>query len=74
MAFDPATNRVMIFGGIGGLTGVLGDTWAYDGTTVDAGIAGNAPAARAGSMMAFDASSKDLVPFGGSNGRDGICQ
>ena len=34
MAYDPATGQLVLFGGVGqGQSGILGDTWTWDGTT-----------------------------------------
>ena len=69
MAFDAQTGKVVLFGGING-NNFLGDTWAWDGTNwtqVDTGQV-NGPSQRENASMAYDASSGNLVMFGGYGG------
>lgn len=72
MAYDPASDRVILFGGYtideGGRRMALSDTWAYDADTdawVDLG-SDPAPAARAYHAMAFDGASGRIVLWGGA--------
>ncbi|MDR6880984.1 cadherin-like beta sandwich domain-containing protein [Bacillus sp. 3255] len=68
MAFDPATGKVLLFGGEG-QSGVLGDTWLWDGLAAKwqqvTGLAAS-PSARGGAQLAFD--GEQLVLFGGYTG------
>jgi hypothetical protein len=67
MAFDEDASRVLMFGGIG-QGGTLNDFWEFDGvawTPVPVAGASPRPAARAGHAMAWDASRRRLVVYGG---------
>jgi len=71
MAFDPATNSTLLFGGVQGYYTALGDTWTLD----VAGGGGwsqlspaNSPPAREGPGMAHDAATGTVVLFGGTTG------
>jgi hypothetical protein len=66
-AYDPAANKVVVFGGIGAGDGLLNDTWAYD-------VAANAwsklapafpPSIRCRATMAFEPATGRLMLFGG---------
>ena len=63
MAFDPVSNSVILFGGQG-QSGVLGDTWRWNGSvwTQVTGLT-TSPSARGGAQMAYD--GQNLVLFGG---------
>ncbi len=65
MAYDPNIGKVLLFGGEGE-SGVLGDTWLWDGLNARweqvTGLA-DSPSARGGAQMAFD--GENLVLFGG---------
>ncbi len=65
MAYDPNSGKVLLFGGEG-LSGVLDDTWLWDGLNARweqvTGLA-DSPSARGGAQMAFD--GENLVLFGG---------
>ena len=65
MAYDPNSGKVLLFGGEG-QSGVLGDTWFWDGLNARwepvTGLA-DSPSARGGAQMAFD--GENLVLFGG---------
>ena len=75
MAYDPASNQLILFGGDGGGIGFLNDTWNWNGTTwtqvADSGDSGcfntcsGSPQARSGAAMAYDAAIGKLVLFGG---------
>jgi N-acetylneuraminic acid mutarotase len=72
--YDPAINRVILFGGFAGPQGLLADTWAYNPTTnrwsqVASGHPG--PSQRDFSSMAYDQASGDIVLFGGQTGSTG---
>jgi hypothetical protein len=68
MAYDVASDRIILFGGIAGEHQVLGDTWAYDynaNTWINMTPA-SGPDARAQQAMAYDAESDRVILFGGS--------
>jgi hypothetical protein len=67
MAYDVGRQRVVLFGGLqrgGGLRGVVGDTWEWDGTAWSR-MATTGPAARCEHVMAYDRARKRTVMFGG---------
>jgi N-acetylneuraminic acid mutarotase len=75
LVYDPASHRVILFGGFGGPSATTGadlnDTWAYDpaaNTWTQLTPAGNLPAARQGQAMVLDPRSGDLILYGGSDG------
>lgn len=73
MAYDPATNQVVLFGGVG-VSGELDDTWTFDGSSWTQQLPATSPSARAGASMAYDAATGQLILFGGlsdSSGADG---
>ena len=63
MVYDIKRGRTIVFGGDGD-TGVLGDTWSYDGTTWRK-LADTGPAPRAMGYIAYDAKRDRIVLFGG---------
>jgi hypothetical protein len=71
MAWDPATRRVVLFGGYalevlgGNATRELADAWAWDGTAWHTITTTAAPTPRAMAAMDYDASRNRLVVFGG---------
>jgi hypothetical protein len=71
LAYDTVRNRVVLFGGIGGLSGdeFFGDTWEWDGTEWTQ-IADTGPPPRAYPAIAFDSSRGCLVLFGGYDGQE----
>ncbi|HEX5216125.1 MAG TPA: kelch repeat-containing protein [Vicinamibacterales bacterium] len=69
MAYDPARNRVILFGGRNGAGNALGDTWLWNGSSwTDVTATANGPSARFGSVMAYDAVRQTVVLFGGDTG------
>jgi hypothetical protein len=72
MAYDPAENEVVLFGGCVTLNcyPALNDTWVFAGDrwTDITNSAGPAPSPRGGAMMAWDAPDGALVLFGGGGG------
>ncbi|HXY43100.1 MAG TPA: kelch repeat-containing protein [Acidimicrobiales bacterium] len=65
MAYDPATNQVVLFGGYGAQGWCLGDTWTFDGSSWTEQSPANSPSARALASMAYDAATRQLILFGG---------
>ena len=73
MAYDPKTDRVILFGGVAGRQEEpLGDTWAYDyDTNTWTGLSpATAPGPRAWHAMAYDPGAGVIVLFGGGRTRD----
>jgi hypothetical protein len=68
MATDPATGKVVLFGGDDVSGFPLGDTWTWDGTTWTQQHPTSSPSARRFPSMATDRTSGHLVLFGGSEG------
>ncbi len=64
MAFDPARNRVTLFGGFGADSNLLGDTWEWDGSAWTR-VATSGPSPRFAAAMAHDPSRRSTVLFGG---------
>ena len=64
LAVNPATNRLVLFGGWDG-SKVLSDTWEWDGTTWSPLSPSTTPPARYGACLAPDPSSNRLILFGG---------
>jgi uncharacterized protein (TIGR03437 family) len=60
------SGRVVLFGGYGGPLGVLGDTWAWDGSNWSPQIPQNPPA-RISAGMAYDSANSQVVLFGGAS-------
>jgi hypothetical protein len=70
MAFDAARRRVVLFGGYrraNGATQRLGDTWTWDGAAWRAWNVAEAPSARSGAAVAYDAGRQLVVLFGGND-------
>src|SRR5690606_34754948 len=56
VAYDAQRDRLVLFGGRGGTSLLLGDTWEWDGMTwTQVAIGDPAPAAREGHALAYDA-------------------
>nr|MDA8292961.1 hypothetical protein [Actinomycetota bacterium] len=53
MAYDPATGTMVLFGGDGS-SGLLADTWTWNGTTWTKQSPTTSPSARYGASMAYD--------------------
>jgi hypothetical protein len=66
MAYDPASQQLVLFGGSGG--SYLGDTWDWNGSTWAQLSPSTSPSARYGPTMAYDPAISSLVLFGGFTG------
>lgn len=67
MAYDPASGKVVMFGGVGD-NGYLNDTWTFDGTNWTQQNTAVVPSPRTSAMMAYDFGTRNLVLFGGYDG------
>ena len=68
MAYDPATQRLIMFGGFDESGGRLNETWAYDPTAntwTKLSPSGKLPAGRDAHSMVYDPSSGLMIVFGG---------
>jgi hypothetical protein len=66
MWFDIATDSIILFGGQN-TTGVLNDTWSFNGTAWTQLHPSGPPPARASANMVFDIQDNELILFGGIN-------
>lgn len=70
MVYDAASGRVVLFGGESN-TSYLGDSWTWDGLTWTQQASGTGvgagPGPRGGASMVYDASTRQVVLFGGAN-------
>ena len=67
-AFDSARRRIVLFGGIahvGGIHTMRNDTWEWDGAGWSLVPTATTPSPRGGHAMAYDASRRRIVMFGG---------
>ena len=71
MAFDPATNQLILFGGYDSSGNVLNDTWNWNGTTWTQLFPPTSPPAREEAVMAFDPGINQLILFGGQSRESG---
>ncbi len=67
MAYDPAANNIVLFGGFDG-TSYQNDTWIFNGTDWVQIDTANAPPARSAAGITFDRTMQKMVLFGGYNG------
>lgn len=65
MTYDSTRQRVVLFGGVGS-SGLLNDTWEWNGTAWTQRAPANSPAARSDAEMSFDASRNVSVLVGGT--------
>jgi hypothetical protein len=63
MGYDPIDQRVLLFGGFSQSSGLLGDTWLWDGSNWQQQQPPSSPGARS---LAAVASGRILVLYGGS--------
>lgn len=68
MAYDGATNQVVLFGGRSASGKALGDTWLWDGSSWHQASPNQSPSPRQGAAMAYNAKRGELILFGGSSG------
>jgi len=64
IAFDPVSRKIVLFGGKGN-SGLMNDTWLFDGTNWTQVQTPAAPGPRYGASLAFDKATQKLVLFGG---------
>jgi hypothetical protein len=69
MTYDPASGKVIMFGGADGTT-YLNDTWTFEGITWAQVATLPSPPARTNAQIAYDAVTQKVVLFGGFNGRN----
>jgi len=67
MAFDPARDAMVLFGGDGANGVLLPDTWTWNGTNWTQ-LAVSGPSARRGAAMVYDEAHGEIVVFGGFDG------
>ncbi len=69
-AYDAARQRVVVFGGsIGpGFSGIVADTWEWDGTNWTQKFPATSPSPRLTAGMAYDEARQQVVLFGGGPG------
>jgi hypothetical protein len=65
MAFDPANQRFVLFGG-SAFGGDTGDTWVWSGGAWSQLHPANSPSARDGATLAYDPVTRGLILFGGA--------
>jgi hypothetical protein len=69
MAYDGADHALVLFGGLGGISGkdLLADTWTWTGTSWLRSSPKVAPSGREGAAIAYDAARRQVVLFGGTS-------
>ena len=65
MAYDPATDQQLLFGGIQSANTYADGTWTWNGTTWTPLSPAASPPARANASMAYDAATGQMLLFGG---------
>ena len=68
MAYDAATQQVVLFGGADTNGNFLGDTWVWNGTTWTQKAPAASPSPRDGASIAYDAALGEVILFGGFDG------
>jgi hypothetical protein len=69
MAYDSVRQRVVMFGGETTGSGVLGDTWEFNGATANWALrTSTGPSARRNAALAYDPIRQVTVLFGGDDG------
>jgi N-acetylneuraminic acid mutarotase len=64
-AFDPVSDKIVVFGGTDASGQQLDETWTYDGNTWTQVATNGSPGPRAAAAMAYDRKTQQLVMFGG---------
>jgi hypothetical protein len=67
MAYDPATGKMVLFGGLHGYDTAFSDTWTFNGTTWTRLSPASGPPARSDASMDYDPATGDMVLYGGNN-------
>jgi hypothetical protein len=65
MAYDPESDRIIMFGGAAPGVRFINDTWAYDYNTNTWTQMSNGPRDHLGGRMVYDAESDKMILFGG---------
>lgn len=65
MAYNPATQRCVLFGGSGTSGTILNDTWVWDGSSWTDFTPPTSPSPRFCSSFAYDPNSQRMILFGG---------
>ncbi len=65
MAYDEATGKTVLFGGVDASGAILGDTWIWNGTTWARQQPAVSPPASEDASMAYDPATRTVVLFGG---------
>jgi hypothetical protein len=65
IAYDPAANTVVLFGGYG-LSGITADTWLFDQNGWSKAMPATSPPARGLAQMVYDPATGNSVLFGGN--------
>ena len=68
LAYDSARGVTVLFGGNGGTSGMLNDTWEWDGTDWTRRVPANNPTPRESGHLAYDSARGVTVLFGGYDG------
>jgi N-acetylneuraminic acid mutarotase len=70
MLFDPATNGIILFGGVNAQNSPLGDLWTYDSaenTWIQLRPNGPQPSARTRQVMVYNPVGRAILLFGGGD-------
>ncbi|MGB9232275.1 MAG: kelch repeat-containing protein, partial [Terracidiphilus sp.] len=67
LAYDSAHAQLVMFGGFGD-SGIVGDTWLWNGTNWTQANPASSPSARSNQTMVYDAAQGEAVMFGGATG------
>src|SRR5580698_10330873 len=70
LAYDAAHSQVVMFGGVG-YSGVIGDTWLWNGTNWTPVSPATSLSARSNQTMVYDAAQGQVVMFGGATSAQG---
>jgi predicted Zn-dependent protease with MMP-like domain len=70
LAYDSAHAQVVLFGGFG-VSGIVNDTWLWNGTNWTQVFPSDSPTARSNQTMVYDAAQGEVVMFGGATSAQG---